>query len=97
METAFAEICEASERALCLTGKKEVTVCGGVAQNPRFCSMLSQMCDEQGARFGVAEPALNADNGAMIAYTALCEWARGKREKMQDLKPDGYWRIDEVF
>ena len=31
METAFSEICEAAERALCLTGKKEVTVCGGVA------------------------------------------------------------------
>ena len=97
METAFAEICEASERALCLTGKKEVTVCGGVAQNPRFCSMLSQMCDEQGARFGVVESALNADNGAMIAYTALSEWKKGKREKMEELKPNGYWRIDEVF
>ena len=97
METAFAEICEAAERALCLTGKKEVTVCGGVAQNRRFCEMLSLVCKEQGARFGVAAPEFNADNGAMIAYTALLEWKRGKREKMADLKPDGYWRIDQVI
>lgn len=96
METAFAEICEASERALCLTGKKEVTVCGGVAQNRRFCEMLSLMCDEQGARFGVVAPEYNADNGAMIAYTALKEYKKGKREKIDELKPDGYWRIDEV-
>ena len=96
METAFAELCEASERALCLTGKSEVTVCGGVAQNRRFCEMLSSVCKEQGARFGVVAPEYNADNGAMIAYTALREWQRGKREKLQDLKPDGYWRIDQV-
>ena len=96
METAFAELCEAAERALCLTGKKEATVCGGVAQNPRFCKMLSMMCAGQGARFGVASPELNADNGAMIAYTALGEYTRGKREKLEDLRPDGYWRVDEV-
>lgn len=96
METAFSEICEAAERALCLTGKKEVTVCGGVAQNRRFCSMLSLVCKEQHARFGVAAPEFNADNGAMIAYAALSEWKRGKRERMSELAPDGYWRIDQV-
>lgn len=96
METSFAEICEAAERAMCLTGKKEVTVCGGVAQNRRFCEMLSSMCMGQGARFGVVAPEYNADNGAMIAYTALSEWKRDKREKMDELAPDGYWRIDQV-
>lgn len=96
METSFAEICEAAERALCLTGKTEVAVCGGVAQNERFCEMLSEVCREQGARFGVVAPEFNADNGAMIAYAALSEWKNGKREKMQGLSPDGYWRIDQV-
>ena len=28
---------------------------------------------------------------------AITEWQKGKREKMADLKPDGYWRIDQVF
>ncbi|MCX6772463.1 MAG: tRNA (adenosine(37)-N6)-threonylcarbamoyltransferase complex transferase subunit TsaD [Candidatus Micrarchaeota archaeon] len=96
METSFAELCEAAERALCLFSKKEVTVCGGVAQNKRFCEMLDEVCKGQGAKFGVAAPEFNADNGAMIAYTALSEWKKGKREKMDDLKPDGYWRIDQV-
>jgi len=97
METAFAELCEASERALCLTGKKEVTVCGGVAQNARFCEMLSLVAKEHGARFGVVESEYNADNGAMIAYLGALEWQQGKRAKMEGLAPDGYWRIDEVI
>jgi tRNA A37 threonylcarbamoyltransferase TsaD len=96
METSFAELCEAAERALCLTGKSEVTVCGGVAQNQMFCGMLSKVCEGQGARFGAVAPEYNADNGAMIAYTALCEWQKGRRDGMADLKPDGYWRIDQV-
>ena len=95
-ETAFSELCEASERALCLSGKKEVTVCGGVAQNARFCEMLSHVSKEQKARFGTVAAEYNADNGAMIAYTALREYERGKRGKMKGLSPDGYWRIDEV-
>ena len=97
LETAFAEICEASERALCLTGKKEVTVCGGVAQNARFCEMLSLVAKEHGARFGVVAPEYNADNGAMIAYLGALEHKRGMRGKIGALKPDGYWRIDEVM
>ena len=96
METAFAELCEASERALCLTGKKEVTVCGGVAQNARFCEMLSLVAKEHGARFGVAAPEYYADNGAMIAYTGILEHLRGKKEDINALAPNGYWRIDEV-
>lgn len=96
METSFAELCEAAERALCLFGKKEVAVCGGVAQNKRFCEMLGEVCKGQFAQFGAAAPEYNADNGAMIAYTALSEWKRGKREEIDSLKPDGYWRIDEV-
>jgi glycoprotease/Kae1 family metallohydrolase len=96
METAFAELCEAAERALCLTGKKEVTVCGGVAQNARFCEMLSLVAKEHGARFGVAAPEYNADNGAMIAYAGLLGRARGKKGDISALAPNGYWRIDEV-
>ena len=97
METAFAELCEAAERALCLTGKHEVTVCGGVAQNARFCEMLSLVAKEHGARFGAVAPEYNADNGAMIAYTGILEHARGKKEDINALAPNGYWRIDEVY
>lgn len=97
MHTAFAEVCEASERALCLTGKKEVLACGGVAQNMEMQKMLSGMCREHGTRFGVAANEYNADNGAMIAYAGLLEWTRGKRMELTECKIRQDWRIDEVY
>lgn len=68
METSFAMTCEVAERALFLTKKKNLAVCGGVAQNRRLQEMLKKMCEEDGVRFGVAPDSLNRDNGAMIAY-----------------------------
>ncbi|NYZ74333.1 UGMP family protein, partial [Candidatus Micrarchaeota archaeon] len=40
METSFAMTCEVTERALFLTNKKHLVVCGGVAQNKRLQQML---------------------------------------------------------
>jgi N6-L-threonylcarbamoyladenine synthase len=68
METSFAMACEATERALFLTRKKKLIVCGGVAQNQRLQKMLKTMCEEDGVGFGVAPNEFNRDNGAMIAY-----------------------------
>lgn len=67
-ETAFAMLCEAAERALALTGKKEIIVCGGVAQNRRLQQMICEMAKNWKCKFGVAPNEFNADNGAMIAY-----------------------------
>jgi N6-L-threonylcarbamoyladenine synthase len=68
METAFSMACEACERALFLSGKKSLVVCGGGAQNRRLQGMLASMCAEDGVRFGAAPDEFNRDNGAMIAY-----------------------------
>ena len=69
-ETAFSMLCEATERALALLGKKSLLVCGGVAQSQRLKEMLQHVADSQGARFGFAPDQYNADNGAMIALVA---------------------------
>ena len=34
--------------------------------------------------------------GKWIMDFTISEWKKGKREKMDALKPNGYWRIDEV-
>jgi N6-L-threonylcarbamoyladenine synthase len=68
-ETSFAMLCEATERALFLTKKKKLVVCGGVAQNRRLQQMLRTMCKDNDIKFGVAPDSFNRDNGAMIAYT----------------------------
>lgn len=69
-ETAFSELCEATERALLLKGKTEIGVCGGVAQNTRLRNMLDKIASEHGFKFGYAPNEFNADNGGMIAFVA---------------------------
>jgi len=91
-ETAFAMLCEAAERALMLTRKGEVLLCGGVAQNRRLQRMLREMCAENGVKFGVAEDGLNRDNGGMIAYTA--DYLHGKYKGKY---PDGKIDIDPNY
>ncbi len=93
METAFAMTCEATERALFLTRKKELLVCGGVAQNRRLQEMLRKMCKEDGVRFGVAPDEFNRDNGAMIAYAGE---VRYKRRRKEDWIPLPNQRIDRI-
>ncbi len=70
-ETAFAMLVEVTERALAHTGKEEVLLGGGVAQNARLVEMVDIMCRERGASHFVPPPPLLRDNGAMIAYTGL--------------------------
>jgi N6-L-threonylcarbamoyladenine synthase len=84
-ETAYAALCEITERALALTGKKEITICGGVAQNKRLQNMLQEMADDWNCRFGVAPNEFNADNGGMIAYLGYL--ISQKKIKQHFLKP----------
>ncbi len=95
-ETAFAMLCEAAERALLLTGGRELCVCGGVAQSRRLRAMLAQVCKEHDTRFGFASDDLNADNGAMIAYTAERMLKAGRSAKMSECGVEQKFRIDQA-
>lgn len=85
-ETSFAMLCEATERALFLTKKKSLIVCGGVAQNKRLQEMLRKMCKEDSVQFGVAPDEFNRDNGAMIAF------AGQELYKKYGDRPVAYWK-----
>lgn len=96
METAFAMTCEVTERALFLTGKRGLVVCGGVAQNRRLQEMLEAMCDEDCVKFFVAPDEFNRDNGAMIAYAGwLLHKERGPM-RLEDCVPITNYRIDRM-
>ena len=95
METAFSVACEALERCAYLSGKDEITACGGVAQNTRLCEMLSMLAKENGWKFAVAPPGYNRDNGAMIALAGMKQFMSGKTLEMADAKPRQDWRIDQ--
>ena len=95
-ETAFAMLVEATERAMTLSKKNEVVICGGVAQNGRLQEMLRVMAAERGATFGVAPDEYNADNGAMVAWTGALMHASGARFEPRRLSVRQRYRTDEV-
>ncbi|MFA6531042.1 MAG: hypothetical protein WCT31_04885, partial [Candidatus Micrarchaeia archaeon] len=92
-ETSFAMLCEATERALFLTKRKKLVVCGGVAQNTRLQEMLKVMCKEDGIEFGVAPNEFNRDNGAMIAYAGEVLYKKNKKAA----KPVLYWKPNQNY
>ncbi len=95
-ETAFSMLCEATERAMMLTGKSELLICGGVAQSFRLREMLSTIAQSHNGKFGFAPNEYNADNGAMIALVAE-KMHNGKyvsRQKNLDVKQR--YRVDEA-
>ena len=96
METSFSMCCEALERALFLTRRKGIIVCGGVAQNRRLQSMLKALAAEDKVEFGVAPDEFNRDNGAMIAHAGeLLYKKRGKKTlPVEKWEPAPFQRID---
>jgi len=95
MHNAFAMTIEATERALCLKNKKEIIVCGGVAQNDMFKQMLTKMADEHNVKFGSPLNEFNRDNAGMIAYTGWLMKKNNKTIKLENSKPRPNWRIDK--
>ena len=95
-ETAFAMLCEVTERALVHSKKEEILLCGGVANNRRLQEMMREVAREHGVRFAVA-PKWNSDNGVMIAYTTMLYHTHSA----EPLKPEEsyvipLWRLDRV-
>jgi N6-L-threonylcarbamoyladenine synthase len=95
-ETAFSMLCEATERALLLTRKRELALCGGVAQSVRLKEMLNTIAKHHKVRFAVSPDRLNADNGAMIAIVAEKMFQSGKHYGISNCTIDQKYRIDGV-
>jgi N6-L-threonylcarbamoyladenine synthase len=95
-ETAFSMLCEATERALLLTKKKELVLCGGVAQSERLKEMLNLVAKEHNIKFGVAPNEFNADNGAMIALVAENMFKSHIKISESDCIVNQKYRIDKA-
>jgi len=96
METSFAMTCEVTERALFLTKKKNLLVCGGVAQNRRLQQMLEILCKEDKVKFGAAPDEYNRDNGAMIAYAGWLLYKKYGGMPAEKCIPITNYRIDRM-
>lgn len=94
-ETCFAMLCEAAERVIAHTDKKEVLLVGGVAANKRLQEMIKIMASERSAEFFVVPQEYSGDNGAMIAWTGLLSFVNKKIPEIKE-KILPKWRIDQV-
>ncbi len=95
MHNAFASLTEASERALCLTHKKELLLCGGVAQNLMFQNMLKKMIKPHKVKFAVPKNEYNADNGAMIALLGYRLFKEKHTISIEKSVLRQKWRVDK--
>ena len=95
-ETAFSMLTEATERALMLTGKKELVLSGGVAQSKRLKEMLELMSKSHKIKFYDADNQFNADNCAMIALVAEKMYNSDLKINKNELNIDQKYKIDKV-
>jgi N6-L-threonylcarbamoyladenine synthase len=96
-ETAFAMLTEVIERALSFTEKNEVLIVGGVSANNRLSNMLKIATKRQKAKLYTCPIHYSGDNGAQIAWTAICDnLSSGKTIEVQNAFIKQSWRLDNV-
>ena len=95
-ETAFAMICEATERALSFTKKNELMIVGGVAANKRLSTMLQSISKRQKCKFFAVPTKFAGDCGAQIACLGLLEASVKKGTDLKNTFVKQSWRLDTV-
>ncbi|MFP3347630.1 MAG: KEOPS complex N(6)-L-threonylcarbamoyladenine synthase Kae1 [Sulfolobaceae archaeon] len=95
-ENAFDMLLEATERAIALTGKKEVLIVGGVAASVSLREKLRRLEEEWGITVKIVPPEYSGDNGAMIAYTGLLAAKSNVTVSVEESVVRPRWRIDKV-
>jgi universal protein Kae1 len=95
-ETAFAMVCEVTERALAHTEKKDILLTGGVAANKRLQCMLSLIAQDHGVDFNTVPLEFATDNGAMIAWTGLLAYRNGFVTPIEKSMVKLKWRLDRI-
>ena len=95
-ETAYAMLCEVSERALAHCDKKELLLGGGVACASRLQDMAKKMCQDRDASCYILENQFNVDNAAMIAWLGILEFTSGYKTFLEQSAIDPYLRTDDV-
>lgn len=96
MHTAFAMLCEVTERALAHTKKKELLLTGGVACSKALQKMAKEMAEPRGVKVHITPRPLAVDNGAMIAWAGLQMFKAGNKLKLEQTQIIPKYRPDQV-
>ncbi len=95
-ENIFAMLAEVTERALSLTGRDELVLGGGVAQNQRLQAMLREMTEQRGADLYVPDARFLRDNAGMIAVLGAKMARADDTIAIEDSEIDADFRPDQV-
>jgi len=95
-EVAFSSVVEVTERCVAHTGKREVTLTGGVAANEVLNRKMRVMAGLHDARYEPVPPRYSGDNGVMIAVTGLMAYKSGVTIEPSKAFIRQRWRIDQV-
>ena len=95
MHTAFAMLCEVTERALAHTEKKELLLTGGVAASKALQKMCKEMCEQRGVKLFVCPRELAVDNGCMVAWLGLLMYNNGITTPIEKSLTNQRFRTDQ--
>ena len=95
-EIAFGQLVEASDRALGVSGKKQVLLVGGVAANDELSRKLQVMSIERKCSYCRVPKRYAGDNGVMIAWTGLLSYIHGDTITPRNAYIKQRWRLDKV-
>lgn len=87
---------EATERALALSGKREILIVGGVAASGSLRNKFEALGKDWGVEIKVVPSEFSGDNGAMIAYAGMLEAKAGITVDVDKSQVRPRWRVDEV-
>ncbi len=95
-EIAYSSVVEVTERGLAHTGKRSVTLTGGVAASDVLDEKMRLMASEHGAVYKPVPKRYAGDNGVMIAVAGLLEYKHGISIDLRRSYVRQRWRLDEV-
>ncbi len=95
-EVAFDMLLEATERALALSGKREILIVGGVAASGSLRRKLEELGRDWNVEIKVVPSEFSGDNGAMIAYAGMLEAKAKISVEVEKSQVKPRWRVDEV-
>ncbi|EPY34253.1 O-sialoglycoprotein endopeptidase [Strigomonas culicis] len=96
-ETLFAMLIEVTERAMSQVRATDVMIVGGVGCNERLQEMMQGMAAERGGRCYDMDQRYCIDNGCMIAYAGLLQFATGVTTPLEEATITQRFRTDEVY
>ncbi len=83
------------QRALRLTGLKQLVATGGVGANQCVRERLNQAVAQEGAKLFLPRLEFCTDNGAMIAFTGCLRLLSGEQEE-EEIKAYARWPLEEL-